>query len=324
MKKCIYRNGSYTVTVDKFGTKEYSGEIFNPDHPDSLDIKITDKCEYACSFCHESSGKTGQHGDLKGVLDCLTGLPKGVEIAIGGGNPLLHPDLEDFLKALKDHFFVALTVNFKDIEDPEKNTLLKKLIKNKLITSLGVSLADRKIDFDKILGYESLKEKDSPYTILCNSAGCKVVYHAIIGITPLKTIKSLAQFSISNSAALLVLGFKSFGRAKDKRIPDGVLGDWKDNITKIVAKLSSYKFGRLTVAFDNLALEQLDVKSLIPNSIWDEHYMGSEFSHSMYIDTVRREYGPTSRSDFSERKSWDSSGTVIEYFRKNHNDHDKD
>ena len=152
INKCIYKNGSYTVTIDSQGSKEYFGEKFNPEFPDSLDIKITDQCNYGCSFCHESSKSSGKHGDLKNLLQKLKGLPKGIELAIGGGNPLLHPGLVEFLSELKDHFYTALTVNWNDILDPDKNRLLNEIVDNGLIRSLGISLADKDISFDEVFG----------------------------------------------------------------------------------------------------------------------------------------------------------------------------
>lgn len=318
MSKCIYNNGSYTVIIDSWGNKEYFGESFNPEFPDSLDLKITDQCHYGCSFCHESSGSLGKHGDLKTLLQKLKGLPKGVELAIGGGNPLLHPGLTDFLLEIKDHFYAALTVNWKDILDPIKNKKLSELIEDGLINSLGVSLADEVIDFSPIA---SFKENEL-YKILQNREGkCNIVYHAIIGITPQSTIKSIKENSFYNSWSVLFLGFKSFGRAKKMSLSEDTLKIWKTEVTDIIFGKRLYSFGCVNMAFDNLALEQLDIRSLIPDSLWNQHYMGNEFSHSMYVDAVRGEYGPTSRSDFSERISWDS-GSIIDYFKKEHKNHD--
>ena len=54
-----YINGNYFVQSDWTGTKVKRtlrvGEDFNPDFPDSIDLKITNSCSHACPFCHEDS-----------------------------------------------------------------------------------------------------------------------------------------------------------------------------------------------------------------------------------------------------------------------------
>ena len=89
-----YQNGNVLVTILKDGTKirEYEDTPFIV-HPESLDVKITNKCNLNCAYCHEMSNNDGEHADLEELKNVLSVLPSGVEIAIGGGNPLQHPDL---------------------------------------------------------------------------------------------------------------------------------------------------------------------------------------------------------------------------------------
>lgn len=48
---------------------------------------------------------------------------------------------------------------------------------------------------------------------------------------------------------------------------------------------------------DNLALEQLDVKNLMPQDKWDVFYMGDEGSSTMYVDMVNRKFAANSTSE---------------------------
>ena len=88
-----YTNGNTVVTILSDGTKirEYEGDPVIL-HPESIDVKITDYCDMGCAYCHESSTTSGSHADLKTLLGIIHDLPAGVELAIGGGNPLSHPD----------------------------------------------------------------------------------------------------------------------------------------------------------------------------------------------------------------------------------------
>jgi hypothetical protein len=267
-------------------------------------------CNHGCPFCHESSTPTGKHGNLIALVEKLKGLPKGVELAIGGGNALLHPQLVEFLEKLKDHFRVALTVTTKDLLDQETKNLLMNLSKEKLIESLGISIGDNVFSETEILD-------------LCTDfsyKGCKIVFHVIPGVTSLEVFKELLNSRVGSHTRILILGFKQFGRSKDKEIPSSIFSEWREVIKEYYLKSSRgviFDYFEHIIAFDNLAIEQLNIKSLFPEDYWEEHYMGNEFTHSMYVDAIRGEYAPTSRSPYSERTPW-GDYSVIDYFKKNH------
>jgi hypothetical protein len=50
------------------------------------------------------------------------------------------------------------------------------------------------------------------------------------------------------------------------------------------------------ISFDNLAIEQLDVKRLFTNKGWDKFYMGDDGRFTMYVDGIKQKYAQTSRS----------------------------
>lgn len=308
----IYKNGTYTVIIDETGTKKYIGEQFIADFPDSLDLKITEQCLHGCPFCHESSGKDGKHGDLNQLVLNLVGLPEGVELAIGGGNALLHPELKQFLLKIKGHFRVALTIHWKDLINEDTKKILEDIVKDKLISSLGVSLADfGKKTSESLDIFDSLSSRES--FILSN---VKPVFHVIPGVTPFKIFKKIFWDPFSFKK-ILILGFKQFGRAEKMELPLEEFKMWRECIQEHTKRGNSLLRHNQTVAFDNLALEQLGIKDIVPKEVWNECFMGNEFTHSMYIDACKGEYAPTSRSPYSERMSWKDK-TVIEYFKENH------
>ena len=91
------RAGNYLVKIFKDGSKVRFtlDDYYNPSFPESIDIKITNYCDNNCPMCHEKSSVNGNHGNLDALF--LKTLTKGTELAIGGGNPFAHPDLENFL-----------------------------------------------------------------------------------------------------------------------------------------------------------------------------------------------------------------------------------
>ena len=50
------------------------------------------------------------------------------------------------------------------------------------------------------------------------------------------------------------------------------------------------------ISFDNLALSQLDVKSLISSEEYEKMYMGDDGEATMYIDLVNRQFAKSSTS----------------------------
>ena len=120
MRWVKYHNGNYDVYIDlDTGTKIRKNELDNltPSHPESMDIKITNRCKHGCVMCHENSTKDGLHGDIMNAKFIETLLPY-TELAING-NDMSHPDLIPFLMKLREKKVIAnLTVKlYAKIQD---------------------------------------------------------------------------------------------------------------------------------------------------------------------------------------------------------------
>lgn len=98
-----FKNGNFRTTIFEDGTKiRFSNEdIFIPNRPENIDVKITNFCNMGCPYCHEDSSINGIHGNIinSSLFDTIEPY---TELAIGGGNPLSHPDLIPFLEKLKE------------------------------------------------------------------------------------------------------------------------------------------------------------------------------------------------------------------------------
>ena len=136
-----YQNGNATVSIYDDGTKiRMSMEQAKPEFPESMDIKITDYCDAGCVMCHEKSTRKGIHGNLETTLNLLKQLPAGVEIAIGGGNPLSHPDLYHFLEETKKHGIISsMTINELHYNDKNFQDVIKILVGLDYIKGVGYS-----------------------------------------------------------------------------------------------------------------------------------------------------------------------------------------
>ena len=270
-----YNNGNYTVEIYDDGTKirETEEETFEASFPENIDIKITNKCLNNCNFCYESSSPEGKHGNLN--VDFIKSLHPYTELAIGGGNPLSHPDLHEFLKVLKENKIIAnITIRQNDFMNNLE--LLKEYSNNKLLYGIGVSLIEPTEDFIKEI-------QQFPNAVI----------HTIAGLLTKEQLIKL----FNKKLKILILGYKTRGKGenykcefeKDIFINIEFL---KQNILKLTPLFK-------VVSFDNLAIEQLELQKQINPKVWDEFYMGDDGKHTMYVDLVKQTFSKNSLSEES-------------------------
>lgn len=266
-----YINGNTKVTIYDDGTKirETEDEDFYPVFPENIDVKITDSCEWGCPFCHENSTPNGNHGNV--FHEFFDSLQAGTELAIGGGNIFNHPDIEIFLQSLKNKNIIAnITVNQRDFSIKERFDNINRWINEKLIYGVGISWDGT--DVEHIFNNISNKEN--------------VVLHTIAGIHDLSLLKNTKEKKI------LILGYKNIRRGLTYNLKNKIL----DKISIIKKDLPNIIENFKVVSFDNLALEQLDVKSFISEEDWNNYYMGDDGSHTMYIDLPNNQFASSSTS----------------------------
>lgn len=271
-----YKNNDYTCTMFSDGTKIRwnDKDSFNPIKPESIDLKITNMCNMECGMCHENSTPDGKHGDILNLPFVETMFPYS-EIAIGGGNPLTHPDLIEFLEGLKERKIIAsMTVN--QVHFMHNIDLLKELTDKKLIYGLGISYIGgrHKNCIDAIKQFPN------------------AVVHVINGIVHMDSLEALAN----NDLKILVLGYKEFRRGKTLYDECGsqinyLKAQFYDMLPKIVND-GWFK----CISFDNLAIKQLEPKRLMSDKDYKEFYMGDDGSFTMYVDAVNRQFAKSSVS----------------------------
>lgn len=273
----VYRNGNYTVRILQDGTKirETEYKEFIPAFAENCDCKITDKCDGGCAFCYEGCTPNGKHGDILNYK-FLDTLHPYTELAING-NDLSHPDLITFLEKLKDKKIITnMTVN--QIHFERHQVLIRELIDRELIYGLGISLREASDEFISLV-------KTYPNAVI----------HTINGILTPLDIQKLSD----NNIKMLILGYKHLRRGADWYNTDC------ENITKLQRWLSDNLKNIIehfaVVSFDNLAIKQLNVKSLMTDEEWNEFYMGDDGGFTFYIDMVDGIFGKNSLAPENER-----------------------
>ena len=189
----MYRNGNYNVMLFEDGTKirKSKAEKLEAEFPECMDIKITNYCDMGCSYCHEASTIDGKHGKILRE-NFINTLKPYTELAIGGGNPLSHPNLLEFLRVLKSKKIIAnITVNQAHFETSEN--FINNLVENNLIKGLGISLTNPTDEFiEKVKKYPN------------------AVIHVIAGVVTLEQLEKMSN----NGLKILILGYKEFRRGE--------------------------------------------------------------------------------------------------------------
>ena len=267
-----YVNGNTIVTMYNDGTKvRYTrdGQIPAPEFPESMDLKITNRCDLVCEMCSMRSTPDGDHADLDDpILDTIRPY---TELAIGGGNPLEHPNLFAFLSRMQSKKVICnLTVNAAHFIP--NAAYLDWLSENGLIHGLGISVP------------EYVPEKLFSFLPRFPNA----VIHTIAGYTPMKVFDRLANKNLN----LLVLGYKNMGSGEEymHSHPDLIASYFSALEDKLPSMRSQFK----AIAFDNLAVQQLRLRDKMSQKEWDSLYMGDDGDFTMYIDLVKHTYAASS------------------------------
>ena len=260
-----YKNGNYNVHLDLVsGTKirENNLTFFKADRPENMDIKITNKCNMGCAFCHENSTCDGKHSDALNSKFLET-LPEWTECAYGGGNVLEYSNI---------------TVNQKHFM--ENLSLLRELNNQKLIYGLGISLTN-------------------PYEegfIAAVKTFPNAVIHVINGVVTLAQLSALGCKDLK----ILILGYKEVRRGVAyKADVDHMVEFRKNRLYASLPFIAEHNWFK-TISFDNLALEQLEPKRFLSDEFYQTHnlgddgLMGEQTSASYYVDLVENVFARNS------------------------------
>jgi len=268
-----YRNGNTDVVILEDGTKirETKDDEFDPVFPEATDVKITNFCPEDCAFCHEDSGPNGVHGDILGAA-FFDSLQPFSELAIGGGCPLSHPDLIPFLVRLKTKQVIA-NVTISQNTFMANYLFVKQLVTDELIRGLGIS-------------FRSIDEQFIEHLVKFPN----VVLHVINGVADIAQLATL----YGKDLKILILGYKQLRRGLDFYSKEV-----ERRKHEMDAALPAILKGFKVVSFDNLALEQLDVRRLMTPARWKLFYQGDDGkgTATMYVDVVRREFARSSTSN---------------------------
>ena len=174
----------------------------------------------------------------------------------------------------------SITNLLEAIEKSKENSL------EKLIFGLGISLVKVTPEFINLV-------KKIPTAVI----------HVINGIVSEEELKLLAN----NNLKILILGYKEVRRGKKlyEKIPE-YINEKKESLKNLLPTIIKENWFDV-VSFDNLALKQLDVKSLMSEEQWNKFYQGDDgldgeqTSATFFVDMVERKFARNSCASEEQR-----------------------
>lgn len=295
----------YTIFNFRTGTKVRLSFVNSPSlyvcssTPELVDLKITDNCPYGCKFCYQDSTPKGQHADKGKIQDLMYRFSDAqlMEVAIGGGEPTLHPD---FANILSTAYYSDIVPNFSThTMDWTKNEKIVDAVCEYVggfaISSLNIKVLSELSKWNGARKWNySTRHYNRPKGTVQIPLGCYTKRELI----------SALKFCDHNWIDVTFLGYKSFGRGKSIKPTDySWLMDYiKENYWD--------HFGA-----DTLFVEQFRKK--LKNFTDDKLMVGREGRFSCYVDAVKGKIGPSSycseelMSDVPERGSEVGKGVKI-------------
>lgn len=271
MRIARYQNGNAWVEMYDDGTRiieTHGDEPFDFEYPLNNDITITHKCDGGCPFCYLGCTPDGKHADILSAKFLETVLP-GTEMAINL-NDLSHPQLEEFMHKMRERgVFLNGTVN--QIHFMKHRQTLKRMCDERLLWGLGVSLRSADEEFVKAV-----------------SEFPNAVVHVINGILKAEDLEAMRDKGLK----MLILGYKDLNRGADYHLENEATVRMRQKYLYGVLPTLSSHFK--VISFDNLAIEQLNVRRLLTQEQWDEFYQGDEGTATFAIDLVDGTFGRNS------------------------------
>lgn len=180
--------------------------------PTLVDFQITNRCRMGCPHCYAASGPDGEHAAWRDLETVLTrARDAGVcQVALGGGEPLLHPDIIELLHLCCDNGLVPnLTTGGMDFTDANLRAL------RECCGAVGLSLEAVGEAYNRVrgkLGFDGfraaldrLREWEIP-----------TVLQVVLSEANLDELPALVDFCLAQSPlyGVIFLAYKPVGRGE--------------------------------------------------------------------------------------------------------------
>lgn len=278
---------SFSGTKLRLSKNDDLSDSWKPSTPELIDVKITNKCTFGCEYCYQSSVPSGEHARYKRLLK-FSEVAKALnvfEVAIGGGEPTLHPNLEPFISSMKK-YEINTAVTTRNIQYVDKTKTWAGRPKR-----IGISI-DSVDDIKTILS--KTKQSRIPY---------EITLQYIVGAHPISRLHDIIDELHDHRCSLLLLGFKETGFAQSKKV--------REDEGEFLEALAIRDVGGIAMSgrilIDSLLCKRHEAE-LKKYSVKGWSFSTLEGFDSMYVDLVTGKIGPSSFCPQSEmiQLDWDN------------------
>jgi radical SAM protein with 4Fe4S-binding SPASM domain len=184
--------------------------------PTLVDLQITRRCLMGCPHCYASSHPSGEDMPLDVALGVLDEVAEaGVcQLAIGGGEPLLHPHIVEVLRHARRRGLVPNLTTTGDGMTPDTLDALAECC-----GAVALSLEGVGEDFDRrrrggFAAFQSVHET-------LRARGVPVVFQVTLSVENLPALSSIVDHAMSfpDLYGVIFLAYKSVGRGRGYQTP---------------------------------------------------------------------------------------------------------
>jgi len=224
--------------------------------PRTLSLAITNRCNLNCSFCHINKGQSSLSVDTIIKLCKEFDRLGTFDVAIGGGEPLIHKDLVIICKRIWEETSLGLSI-----------TTNGTLLNNELITVLKNYVSFLRISIDSVDKnvYKSIRNYDvdllvSKLLLLKNKIPFGI--NAVINSQTINDLDKLLEFALKYGAEELLL-LPEINNNKFVLVKS----EWK-----FLEKWISDNLNRIPLRIIDRARKMIDVPMLFDNQEYFEDY----------------------------------------------------
>jgi MoaA/NifB/PqqE/SkfB family radical SAM enzyme len=146
-----------------------------PYHPVAVHLIPIRRCNLSCAYCNEydDHSKPVPTPDLLGRVDLLAALGTGI-VTMSGGEPLLHPDLDQVIRRVRMHGMIATLITNGYLLTRDRIRALNRARLDHLQISIDNVMPDE-------VSKKSLKVLDTKLKWLADSAEFDVTINSVVG-----------------------------------------------------------------------------------------------------------------------------------------------
>lgn len=264
--------------------------------PNLVDVKITDRCPFGCTYCYQGSTPQGVHASLEDITRIANALQKEqvFEVALGGGEPTLHPDFDQIVDIFLNRGITpnVTTRNLSWLKSPNTQTTIGKL------GGVAVSV-DNVAQLTKTLdafAQSSVNQKSVQF---------------VVGAQGEEEFKTMMRLAMQSRTSMTLLGYKTtgFGQAFKEGQEDQIRlahEKWAEWLQEEYKNYAKNPYDRVWFSIDT-ALAQVSDAQLQVIAQNSNMYHETEGTTSMYIDAVKNTMAPSSFAPQDEYRAFDEN-----------------